>query len=374
MYKAQIALTGEEIIILDPVWSGESIESLRQQGREGKLICHVCKQPVLVRAGEKRRWHFAHKDLTNCPLKNESPLVLQAKVLLYNWLKSKLGPKVTIEKHFPGTDLLRPIDCYAELLNGQKIGYWILEKGIRNRWAIQCALSSLGISTVWVPLVSILREDDIEQNSAHLTPTERDIAFSSNYSQLYSDFDKSLSYLDVERKEVLTIRGLRCIHSPQKYKFAFKLATDLDQMLFHPQTGELVHPCEHEGLQELRREIEEQERIRAIKELESQEQERAHQKKLAERQKDVLSRPFNQKRQGKRYDPKPSAAYTKVRKEENVSSMHSAAYNHLNETYPCQVCGEMTVNWTFLDLGSKTCICSRECLKRSRERIERNEN
>jgi hypothetical protein len=242
MFKAQKGLTQEEIIIIDPYWNEETIGLLRQQGRDDQLICPVCKQPVLVRAGKKKRWHFAHKDLSNCPLKHESPNILQARVILYTWLKTKLGDQVTIEKHFPGIDLPRPIDCYVELSNQQKIGYWIMERGIRDRWTLQHTFSNLNMSIIWVPLLDMLRVDEEDPAAVHLTPTERDIAFFSDYNQLYSHFDCALSYLDVDNKTVLTLRGLNCVHLPQKYQFDFKLVTAIDEMLFFPQTGELVHP------------------------------------------------------------------------------------------------------------------------------------
>jgi hypothetical protein len=364
MFKAQRGLKEEEIIILDPYWNEENIELLRKQGRADELTCPVCKQPVLVRAGKKKRWHFAHKDLTNCPLKHESLNVLQARVLLYSWLKLKLGGKVTVEQYFPGTDLPRPVDCYAELSNEQKIGYWILDKGIRDRWALQHTFSQLGISIVWVPLTDMLREDEEDQGTVHLTPTERDISSSSDYNQLYSQFDNSLSYLDVEEKTVVTLRGLNCIHSPQKYRFDSKLVSLLVQMLFLPQTGEFVHPGEHERLEELRREIEEQERLAAIEEQKRREEEKKRQQELAEQRKRMFSQDRSQTGYVKDYVSKTPSPIPKPPKEKK---RESESFDYLDKQYPCRICGNMTVNWTSLDLGSKTCICSRECLIDSHE-------
>ena len=107
-------------------------------------------------------------------------------MLLYSWLKSKLGEKVTIEQHFPESNLPRPVDCYVKLPNEHKIAYWILEKGIRDRWTLHHALSQFGISIVWVPLANMIREDEQDQGTIHLTPTERDIAYPSEYNNLYS--------------------------------------------------------------------------------------------------------------------------------------------------------------------------------------------
>lgn len=79
---------------------------------------------VHVRAGEKKRWHFAHKNLSDCPLRHESLDVLQARSLLYRWLKTKFGDKVTIEKHFLESTLPRPLDCYVVLSANKLVGYW----------------------------------------------------------------------------------------------------------------------------------------------------------------------------------------------------------------------------------------------------------
>lgn len=364
MFKAQVGITQKEIIILDPYWDEETIKVLRQQGRDDGLICPVCKQPVLVRAGEKKRWHFAHKDLTNCPLRHESPDVLQARVLLYSWLKSKLAEKVTVERHFDGVDLPRPIDCYVEFSNKQKIGYWILDRGFRDRRTLQYTLSRLGISIVWVPLTAMIRQDGEDQGTIHLTPTERDITFSSAYNQLYSPFDSSLSYLDVEDKRVMTLRGLKCVHSPQKYQFDFKLVTALDQMLFLSKTGELVHPGEHERLGELRKEVKEQERIRIIEEQNRHERERTRLKELAEQRKRMLTKV---KIQPESADQDVTRSQVPSPKPSKNEKQESQSNNCLEKVYPCRICGTMTKNWTSLDLGSKTCICSRECLTRSHE-------
>lgn len=363
MFKAQKGLTEEEIIILDPFWNEDTIDSLRDQGRDDNLICPICKQPVLVRAGRKKRWHFAHKDLSDCPLKHESPNILQARVLLYSWLKTKLGEQVTIEKHFPGTNLPRPIDCYVELSNQQKIGYWIMERGIRDRWTLQHTFSNLDMSIIWVPLLDMLRVDEENPGAVHLTPTERDITFFSDYNQIYSHFDSTLSYLDVDNKAVLTLRGLNCVHLPQKYQYDVKLVNALDEMLFFPQTGELVHPGEHERLEELKKEIEEQERLRAIEEQKRREEERKRQAELEKQRQIIFPHAKKQTKHEWNNIPNPPPSPKPFKKDKKESEL----YSYINKPYPCRICGIMTANWSSLDLGSNTCICSRECLTKSHE-------
>ena len=158
MFKSTDCQSSQQIIILDPYWNEETIDQLRTKGRKNSLACPVCKQPVHVRAGNKKRWHFAHKDLSNCP-------------------KSKYGDRVTIEKHFPDSDLPRPLDCYVEISETQKFGYWILEKGIRSRSSIEMELYELNIANTWMFLSTMLKVDEEKTDSAHLSPTRVHLLF-----------------------------------------------------------------------------------------------------------------------------------------------------------------------------------------------------
>jgi len=191
MFKSIDCQTSQEIIILDPSWNDETIGHLRSKGKENQLACPVCKQQVNVKAGEKRRWHFAHKNLSDCPLKNESPNVLQARSILYTWLKSKYGDTVTVEKYFPESALPRPLDCYIEISEKQKFGYWILEKGIRSRPPLESALTELNIAITWVFLSTMLKVDKEKLDSVHLSPTERDFTYPSEYNSMYSQYDQA---------------------------------------------------------------------------------------------------------------------------------------------------------------------------------------
>src|SRR5690606_10829678 len=114
--------TNAEIVVLEPAW-GERLNSLRNWGERDVLVCQECQQPVRVRAGQVRAWHFAHKHRQDCPIGHESSQLLQATAILYRWLVSKFGPeRVTVEKRMEGTDLPRPVDCWV---NGEQgFAYW----------------------------------------------------------------------------------------------------------------------------------------------------------------------------------------------------------------------------------------------------------
>lgn len=366
MYKSFDRQTEEEIVILDPYWDKDTIPPIRERGRENHLACPVCQQPVHVKAGEKKRWHFAHKDLSNCPLKHESPNILQARSLLYNWLKIKVGDRVTIEKDFPEAGLPRPLDCYLEIRGGGKIGYWVLERGIRDRLSLLPIFRHLNVHIIWVMLTDMLRFDDADPETIHLTPTERDFLYSSEYNKIYSGYDSALCYLSIDEQTVTTLRGLSCIHSPQKYGFDFKLKTKLEHMLLSPRTGEFVHPGEHERLEEQRQQILEEERLKVLEERKRQEEIRESQRQRLKQQEILLKRARvpNQTESSQRNLHVP-------KKHTNSHNHKQGAYSSINRPYPCSVCGTQTVNWTTLDLSNDTCICSRECLTLSQKARKR---
>ena len=106
MYKAVHGQEGREIVILDSHWA-KGIESLRALDQQDLLVCQGCKQPVRVRAGDIRRRHFAHKQLLTCAYGRESPVLLTARAVLYDWLVTKFGEKVTVEKKVDETSCSR---------------------------------------------------------------------------------------------------------------------------------------------------------------------------------------------------------------------------------------------------------------------------
>ncbi len=126
MLRSLDSSTGEDIIIFDFDEDSRVIEEIREKSRNGVIICPECDQPVVVKAGTKKRNHFAHRALGTCPLSSESANVLQGRKLLYEWLSKKLSSKypdnheLVLEKTFPCEELRRPTDCYLELI--KKIG------------------------------------------------------------------------------------------------------------------------------------------------------------------------------------------------------------------------------------------------------------
>jgi len=116
MFKAVHTPDNQEIIILDPEWEDvNKLNELRGLDRRDLFVCQECRQPVRVRAGEDRQWHFAHKHRQNCTYQSESAALLRARATLYRWLVEKFGANnVELEKKIDGKDVPRPVDCWVQ--------------------------------------------------------------------------------------------------------------------------------------------------------------------------------------------------------------------------------------------------------------------
>ncbi len=150
VFKVVNKRTNETIVILDPEWR-DRLGEIRYWGRNDLLICPRCKQPVTVRAGQFKRWHFAHKHLQGCPYGHESPVLLETRALLYQWLATKFPEKVTLEKAVDDPDIPRPIDCWVDADSGP-IAYWLIDARMspENRRNLKSAFKRSGAAVNWV--------------------------------------------------------------------------------------------------------------------------------------------------------------------------------------------------------------------------------
>jgi len=257
MYKAIDIQSQTEIIILDPEWA-DKIPQLRSLDHADILVCQGCRQPVRVRAGDQRRHHFAHKHLQGCSYGSESPDLLAARAVLYDWLFKKHQTDVTIEKQISDANLPRPVDCWVEKQTSRPIAYWIIDTRLNRqaRKTIRNVFSNIGARVVWVHLSKLLHIDSVRKDCIHLSTSERMFLAESEYNRIYSDpraaFDSlgmTIHYLDSDSLNLTTYRALCLAHPPNVY-YGVQLTTPLSEVKVHPRTGEFVHPGEYERLKE----------------------------------------------------------------------------------------------------------------------------
>lgn len=351
MFKSINKDTGRPIVILDPQWDGR-IDALRNLADENVLVCQECNQPVRVRAGgelavgrEGKRFirrHFAHKNKLDCTYGSESHKILKARAILYDFLCSKFGENVTLEKRFDDEKVYRAIDCWVE--NDNKIfGYWILDGGMKaqRRDNLSAVFEKNGIQIHWIFDASVLNVDDKNKKTINISTTERYFMRSSLYdiSPDKWKFGKSLHYIDSDSHKVVTYRALRLEHAPQQYG-GYPRCSMLDELLVSPATGEFVHPGEHQ----LYKEYQEKERIR---------------NELKKKQDKSLNSYLSSDFMSKRND---DFAYDSVNEyqggDSRLSDVQHVAVNS-SIMLKCKICGEITDSWWMADFGDNTCKCKK---------------
>lgn len=334
MYKAIHAVTGEEVIILHPRWRAK-VDQLRGLDHGDLLVCQSCRQPMRVKAGRVKRPHFAHKHLKACSYGTESPEILQARAVLYEWLFKWFGDGVTVEKQMEGVQLPRPVDCWVEARQGI-FAYWIFEAGIQldTRIIIKNAFENQPVKIHWVFLIDMLHEEKKEFHSLLLSPTERTFLQATVFDQTYStglgEAGRSLHYLDSGAQQLTTYRGLTLYHAPNWFR-GLKKTSPLDDVRPSMVDGEFAHSGEADRLSDYRRK---QQRL---------EQKR---KSFEEKQADWARR---MESQPPRFAWRDRSPEPKVREPEALT---------------CITCGKVTTNYwsTFFDeQGQKWCRC-RDCL------------
>lgn len=351
MFKSINKSSGRPIVILDPQWDRQ-IDVLRTLANQNLLVCQECNQPVRVRAGceltagrEGKRFirrHFAHKNKLNCTYGSESYKILKSRAVLYDFLYSKFGDKVTLEKSFNDERVYRAIDCWVEI-NGKIFAYWILDGGIKaqRRENLFAILDKNGINIHWIFDSSVLNVEDCDERTVNLSTTERYFMRSSQYDITLDKWKvgKSLHYIDSDNHKLITYRTLRLEHAPQQYG-GHSRCSMLDELLVSPTTGEIVHPEEHQ----LFNEYQEKERIR--NEL----------KKTQDNSFNSYSQSdFSSKRNyGFVYD----SVNEQQGDDRKLSDVQDVAVEN-SVMLKCKICGEITDSWWMADFGDNTCKCNK---------------
>jgi len=334
MFKALNLQTNAEVIILSPVWTHQ-LPLLRSLDRQDLLVCPACRQPVRVRAGRVKRRHFAHKHLGNCPYQSESPLLLDTRALLYEWLVSQFGAdQVNLEVSLELPTLKRPVDCCVSTDTGQ-VAYWIIERRLppRERELLQGALEQSKTVVHWI-FVSGMLHTDRAPGRLFLTTTEREFMSHSRYDETYLPSTTypgaSLHYMDIDRKEFITYRGLRLVHPPQLYQGHIERHS-LSLVKASPINGEPIHPGE-------------------VERLARGKEQRLHHEKMVQ---DASSR-------FQRHYPR----LVGVDPEQEIEPAPTPASDPLIQREAiCMFCGVKTDNWWYLNPADGKCKC-RECLRK----------
>jgi hypothetical protein len=352
MFKAQHRLTGQHIVILASYWRAR-LDDLRRLDEADALLCPACGHPVRVRAGQMKRWHFAHKHLQNCPFERQSPELLACRAALYDLLSARFGEgSVTTEYVVEGICLPRPLDGWVEGGN-RCFAYWIFDRRTppqeRQQVLEACEALQAGATprTVFHYLfdIHLLTQDIQGPKQLVLTTTERDFMQTTLYDRSLvgssGPVSATLHYLDPQAEELVSYRGLRLVHRPQIYT-GIRLSSPLSEVQVSPQTGALFH------LQEA-----------ATAGTYQEENDRQ------QRQLQAARRIFRQQLQPHgRQVPPPLVRNAEQTSEEPPSDSSTLSPQPVEqaEQAVCMFCGQITRDWWYLDRARKMCKC-RPCLR-----------
>jgi hypothetical protein len=254
VYKAVHRESGEEILTLHPAWRGRSDE-LRRLAGEGMLVCQGCRQAVRLKAGPRKRPHFAHRHLQGCSYGQESARVLTGRALLYEWLAACCHGQVEVEVILPGLQRAADIVLHRGSEGGGDVVFWVVDALMKQQTRIdlRAVFELCGFRPVWVLLSHLLRTDPHHPSRVYLSPSERDCLRQTSYDEIgrenrlaFVDFGCSLHYLDIETARLTTFRSLERVHAPNVY--TGRREESLLNLLRVDFAGELFYPGEERDL------------------------------------------------------------------------------------------------------------------------------
>lgn len=351
MFRALNKENNKSIVSIDPNWIDNKVE-LKQLCKSDKIICPWCLESVNFKSGEQKRSHFAHKVLKNCPYSKESPIILEARATLYDWLiqktqhKSGWSIEVEVEIH---ENTKKKIDCLVRTQT-TCFAYIIIEKtlSLDDRECLNAFIRNNSWKLIVIFAMEMHKLSHIE-NSVALTTVERQYIFHSCYdysSDESVDYLGSLFYLDGKDKDMLVTRRLERIHAPQIFEGEY-FKKPLNDALLSPQTGEFVLPGEHELLQ---------------KELEQAAlEEKLQRDRIEKKREQDLRKAHELLKQRPLFNPPNRPNKSNSLSIKKPSKIKSPAF------LKCQYCGKVTNDWWFKDPETGTCKCQ-ECSRRNRSK------
>lgn len=375
MFAAHDQVNDRKITAIAPEWAEPAaMETLRRWCREDRIVCPWCDAPVLIRAGEIKARHFAHKKLAECPYANEDAEKLRGRQILYEWLSSKVErTTVELEAKVDGLDLPVPLDLLAVHAD-RRYGYCFLHRSIRDtgkRDELTEAVAQAGREGLHLHVVfsaRLLDSASTDRGWIRLSPTQRRLAGKSDYNKPHGG-GRVLHFLDTETRVLTSLRGLSLFEWPQTFQVGKRLTNPMAEVCVRPSNGEMVHPGEYERLKAW--EAERAERQRQRQSLEADRARRDLQRRQAqhkhppERPEDAAPEPWLHPVIPQRAGGQEQEGSLSAPPEFTVAPPSAEPdWPKRDRTAPCGLCGRMTPeeDQIVFDGRTKTCKC-RACMR-----------
>jgi hypothetical protein len=190
--------------------------------------------------------------------------------------------------------------------------------------------------------------DPNKEGVVYLTTTEREFSRQTACDILENTLNrpvgKSLHYLDANLNQLITLRDLHCIHTPQVYQGVMHV-DKLDQVSLRLPEAEIIHPGEQERLTRLiTRQTQRQRKIDTARQGLGK----------------VLDRMLPDKSDRPNLTAPPMGSGQLLnRRQTDRLTLHPDQL--LNRPAVCMFCGIETTAWWYLDRATGKCKC-RDCL------------
>lgn len=339
MFVALRTTDGLRVTSLAAQWD-QRLEALRELAASGQLVCPGCEQRLWLRLGVKRRRHFAHRQLADCPLAHQSAELLDIKAQLFEWLESKYPGKVHLDMPLGVRGKDKLTDLLVEAAPDRKFAYWTFDRQQRAREEFLACRNLPGVHAHFIQAQSTLARHS--ETAILLTASQRDFAGRSDFDTPVG-YGGHLHFLDAENSKLCIYRGLWCVHEPNLYRWEVLRQASLSEARISPKTGEIV----------LAEDV-------AARQRWQQRQQRAKRPPLAVAPKPTpVAAAAPAPRPNRSPKPPPAKA---------PATMDKPARPSLNLKGPfrCEDCGVETMDWSSLNPAAGTCVCHDCITKRHR--------
>lgn len=254
------ALTSDRTarVALPDFRSQAELESLRQRARRGELVCPGCSQRLILRAGEIRIPHFAHKSLSDCPHSSASESILAARTLIYRFFKDRIATgaiqaEVELEPAFESLPAKTHLDVLLKPAQRPPVAVSLLERnlGPDARTLLPRIIESNSLLFRPVFLDTRLKQQDTRRFL--LDKTQRVFKQDCPYgiTNDHSEFAPTLRFIDPTSEQWLSLRSIEIFEAPQSYS-ATSQFSPLAELQWDDAESEWIHPGEQEQLHEHR--------------------------------------------------------------------------------------------------------------------------
>lgn len=243
----------DSILALPDFEGPAELEGLRELTRAGTIVCPGCREPLWLRAGEKRCAHFAHRVLANCPHTHVSMAILEARRLLYLFFQERIqrgklvGP-IELEPVVPALPDGVRVDLILRRGAKPSVAIVLLEAGLKPdvRWALRSSLQRHGFLLRPVFLSATLKQKKDAAEVFLLSTTQRELTHKSPFGLEEDDWGvrDSLHFVDCEHANWISLRGLHLDHPPQGFSAHTVKRSPMSELLWSEGQGEWTHPAE----------------------------------------------------------------------------------------------------------------------------------